>query len=72
MDNKHLFTLEEMRGKRDRLAKELRITPSVGSVGLRKGDSLVVLLRHSGIEDRLPKEFEGCVVTSVVVGEASA
>ena len=71
MANKHTYTLNEMKTKRDRLAKQIRGIPGVESVGIG-GDSLIVLLTHSGSEDRLPKEFEGCEVAICVVGKASA
>ena len=72
MNNKHLYTLEEMKCKRDRLYKSIQNIPRVRTVGLGKGDSLVVLFTQSGSEELLPKEFEGCAVTFVLTGEAIA
>ena len=72
MSNEHRHTLGEMKAKRDRLWHEVRDVPGVQSIGLGANDSLVVLVKHADSQNRLPEEFEGCKVTSKVVGEVVA
>jgi hypothetical protein len=60
----------ELLAKRDRLMDKVRGIAGVESVGIGVRRSLVVLLKYSGAEELLPQEFEGCEVTSLVVGEA--